>query len=488
MANSMRLRGLAAAAVVALAVVALPLFGAGGAGGSDTPDAVNAAPLVSPSVPQPPFNICPAIGYDTGCAIVITLPATGPAIISQDSTQGTFDVNDDTLVGIVNDSGVAIPTVLLSSTHDIFHFDGDGICAGYGNWNGKANCPYGSTGYEGPGTSFSNYSGPGSNTGNVNFSNGGLAPGASTYFSLENSLSGADFTIPASFVVSKSVTSTGPYYAGNTSTPITYSISAHNIGGSAGDVTITDTVPTNTTLVTNSQACTSTPSGATCVPNAPSGNTLSWTVSNVPGGATVTVGFQVTPNALSSNYTVSNTGSWSGPGCSSESPCSTNPTSTDVIAPVPLTITASSATVTVGGTIPAITPSYSGLVNGDTAPTTPPTCSTTATNTSPAGTYTTSCSGAVDPKYLITYVDGTLTVTAAPVTSASTTATSVVTAAATSSTPSPTTAAASTTPAIAFTGAFLSQEWMIGLGALVLGTGLVLVARWRRRIPKHAAK
>jgi hypothetical protein len=29
---------------------------------------------------------------------------------------------------------------------------------------------------------------------------------------------------------------------------------------------------------------------------------------------------------------------------------------------------------------------------------------------------------------------------------------------------------------------------MIGLGALVLGAGLVLVARRRRRTPKHAAK
>ena len=29
---------------------------------------------------------------------------------------------------------------------------------------------------------------------------------------------------------------------------------------------------------------------------------------------------------------------------------------------------------------------------------------------------------------------------------------------------------------------------MIGLAALLLGSGLVLVARWRRRSPRHAAE
>jgi hypothetical protein len=33
----------------------------------------------------------------------------------------------------------------------------------------------------------------------------------------------------------------------------------------------------------------------------------------------------------------------------------------------------------------------------------------------------------------------------------------------------------------------LSQEWMAGLAALILGSSLVLLARWRRRSPGHAA-
>lgn len=82
------------------------------------------------------------------------------------------------------------------------------------------------------------------------------------------------------------------------------------------------------------------------------------------------------------------------------------------ITPAPLTITASSATMLLHGTVPAITPSYSGFVNGDSAAslTTPPTCSTTATASSPAGSYPTTCTGAVDANYTISYVAGTLQV------------------------------------------------------------------------------
>src|SRR4029077_4971764 len=48
-------------------------------------------------------------------------------------------------------------------------------------------------------------------------------------------------------------------------------------------------------------------------------------------------------------------------------------------------------------------PTYSGLVNGDTAPATAATCSTTATSESGPGNYTSSCSGAADPNYTFSY-------------------------------------------------------------------------------------
>jgi hypothetical protein len=57
-----------------------------------------------------------------------------------------------------------------------------------------AGCPFGPTTYEGPNTSFSNIS-PDTTTGTVNFT-GGLAAGATAYFSLEDKLTGASFTTP----------------------------------------------------------------------------------------------------------------------------------------------------------------------------------------------------------------------------------------------------------------------------------------------------
>ena len=85
---------------------------------------------------------------------------------------------------------------------------------------------------------------------------------------------------------------------------------------------------------------------------------------------------------------------------------------TYTISPAPLTITPISQNMIYGGTLPTLTASYSGLVNGDRASslTTPPTLSTTATSSSSAGVYPITASGAADPNYTITYGTGTLTI------------------------------------------------------------------------------
>ena len=79
------------------------------------------------------------------------------------------------------------------------------------------------------------------------------------------------------------------------------------------------------------------------------------------------------------------------------------------IGPAALVITASDESMTYGGTVPTPTASYSGFVNGDDATdlTTLPTC------VANVALGTTTCSGAVDPNYTITYVPGALTVTPA---------------------------------------------------------------------------
>jgi hypothetical protein len=88
------------------------------------------------------------------------------------------------------------------------------------------------------------------------------------------------------------------------------------------------------------------------------------------------------------------------------------------ITPAPLTITANNLTATAGGPLPTLTVSYSRFVNGDTAAslTTPPSVTTGANASSPAGTYPIVVSGATSPNYSIRFVDGTLTLTASPVT------------------------------------------------------------------------
>jgi probable HAF family extracellular repeat protein len=86
--------------------------------------------------------------------------------------------------------------------------------------------------------------------------------------------------------------------------------------------------------------------------------------------------------------------------------------STLSVQPAPLTIAADNQTKVYGAAMPTPTASYNGFVNGDTAAslTTSPSLTTTATATSLVGTYSITPSGACDPNYDITYVNGTLTI------------------------------------------------------------------------------
>jgi predicted outer membrane repeat protein len=85
------------------------------------------------------------------------------------------------------------------------------------------------------------------------------------------------------------------------------------------------------------------------------------------------------------------------------------------VTPAALVITANDQTKVYGAALPALTVSYSGLVNGDSSSslTTQPTISTPATARGAVGSYTISASAAVDPNYTISYAAGTLNVTPA---------------------------------------------------------------------------
>ena len=90
------------------------------------------------------------------------------------------------------------------------------------------------------------------------------------------------------------------------------------------------------------------------------------------------------------------------------------------VTPTPLTITADDKSKVYGAALPALTASYSGFVNGDTAASlaTAPTLSTTATAGShvSGSPYPITASSAVDADYTISYVAASLTVTAVPLT------------------------------------------------------------------------
>src|ERR1051325_1177216 len=76
---------------------------------------------------SPPFRQCPAVGVDTGCAILLVITDNG-ITVATDPSQGPFDQIEDTLIGVQNNSSQTITSLPLSATIPIFAFDGDGLC------------------------------------------------------------------------------------------------------------------------------------------------------------------------------------------------------------------------------------------------------------------------------------------------------------------------------------------------------------------------
>jgi hypothetical protein len=185
----------------------------------------------------PPFTQCPAVGADKSCGYLITLTNGAAPAITQDMTVGPYENSEDVLIGVQNNSSQSIAALPLSSMGStLFGFEADGICdpgvgpaapgcqpvpgspagttcgasgvscsfppppgepANYndappGSSSSATGTPWANgdkqSGYEGPTSWFSNFSTDAS-SGTVNFSPP-LAPGTSTYFSLEQPPSG----------------------------------------------------------------------------------------------------------------------------------------------------------------------------------------------------------------------------------------------------------------------------------------------------------
>jgi hypothetical protein len=131
-------------------------------------------------------------GSAADCNLVITFAANGA--ITTSGPGGAYESAEDSLIGVVNDSGHAITSFNITGS-DIFGFDGDGIDTYINRTGANGGLGYATkdwyplvagnpdtTGYGGPDAYFTNIVGTGSGT--VNFV-GGIASGASTFFSLE---------------------------------------------------------------------------------------------------------------------------------------------------------------------------------------------------------------------------------------------------------------------------------------------------------------
>jgi hypothetical protein len=140
------------------------------------------------------------VGTATGCGALITVSAVdgnGNATAFTVTNLGNgnpYDGTEDTLFGIVNNSGGTLNSIFLSSPDTtfggIFNFDGDGPCPWATAHNSNSNdCftfseAYTPTGYEGPDNTFSNIS-PNKTSGTVSFTTAIPNNGGSTWFALE---------------------------------------------------------------------------------------------------------------------------------------------------------------------------------------------------------------------------------------------------------------------------------------------------------------
>ena len=205
-------------------------------------------------------------------------------------------------------------------------------------------------------------------------------------------------TIPASataysitYSYNKSYADTNFKSATDVSTTLTVKPVPLNITAASGTMTYGGTLPTintgNATYASfvNGEGVSVLGAGFSCSTTATSSSSVGTFATNCSG-------------AVDSNYIINYT-----PG-------------TITVKTAPLTITASSGSMTYGSSPFVVMPIFSGLVNGDTpttfgvSPNVAPVCLPVLSSTSSAMTYTSTCTGAVDNNYSITTMSGSVTV------------------------------------------------------------------------------
>jgi hypothetical protein len=190
----------------------------------------------------------------------------------------------------------------------------------------------------------------------------------------------------------------GPYTINATLSPgnvlsnyaITYNTARFTIGTKAASVTPN---PASKTYGASDPTLTGTLTGFLTADGVTA--TYSRTAGEMVLGGPYTISATLSPSAVLSNYAI------------------TYNTANFTINPAPLTVTANDASKVSGSPNPPFTARYSGFVNGDTPSSLGGTLTftTTATTSSPVGTYPITSGGLTSSNYTITFVPGTLTIT-----------------------------------------------------------------------------
>lgn len=140
---------------------------------------------ISPAqaTPTPQTGVCPAIGTlsTTDCNVEIFAGSGGSFATIGPNLLSPYDGIEDTLVGIVNNSGNTISSLTFNGSN-LFGFDGDGLQT-YGIGLGNDPTGYGGMTSGGQNTFFTSIIC--CNTGTVVFGSSGIPNGGWAYFSLE---------------------------------------------------------------------------------------------------------------------------------------------------------------------------------------------------------------------------------------------------------------------------------------------------------------
>ncbi len=230
-----------------------------------------------------PFTACPAIGAVGGCGVVVTLNANGTTTVSQNpNSDGVYDGSDDTLIGVVNNSGHPLSALPLVSTTSAFGFESDGPCTVTPPPSGCTTSspsavpppapspgiptenPLDATGYSGPGVTYSNISAD-TTGGTVNFAPA-IPNGGTAWFGLEDTLTSTTLSVPSAVAISADAATAVP------SANDGFTVNVTNATGAAFTVSsIVDTLPAGFSYVSGST------SGAITADPTISGSTLTWT-------------------------------------------------------------------------------------------------------------------------------------------------------------------------------------------------------------------